>query len=122
MSIQDMDLVHYVPPFGRDMQPPSEGQKKKLEKLQINPEGVDSAGKADLLIDKIEQRRLSGMATPRQIRQLENRGFVNVGQWTFEQARKLIDRIAGNGWKTPISINPKTYMPPDETPVNGMSW
>lgn len=122
MSIQDMDLVHYVPPFGKDMQPPSERQKQKLEKLQINPEGVDSAGKADLLIDKIEQRRLSGMATPRQIRQLENRGFVNVGQWTFEQARKLIDRIAGNGWKTPISINPKTYMPPDEAPVNEMSW
>jgi hypothetical protein len=40
------------------------------------------------------------------------RGFQNVGTWSFEQARKLIDRIAANGWKTPRSINPREYVPP----------
>ena len=113
MSIQDMDLVHYIPPFGKDMQPPTEAQKKELERMQINPDGVESAGKANLLIRKIEQRKFDGLATPKQIRQLENRGFDNVGKWTFEQARRLIDRIASNGWRTPWDINPKTYVPPD---------
>lgn len=122
MSIMDMDLVNYVPPFGTAMQPPTETQKKTLEKLQINPDGVDSSGKANLLIDKIAERQMSGMATPRQIRQLENRGFENVGSWSFEQARRLIDRIAGNGWRTPYDINPKTYVPPDIEANGGLSW
>ena len=113
MSIGDLDLVNYVPPFGKDMQPPTELQKKTLEKMQINPDGVDNAGKAQLLIDKITQRQMSSMATPRQIRQLENRGFENVGTWSFEQARRLIDRIAANGWRTPWDLDPHTYVPPE---------
>ena len=116
MSIQDLDLMNYVPPFGKDMQPPSDIQKKTLEKLQINPDGVESAGKARLLIDRIRDRQMRSMATPRQIRQLENRGFENVGMWSFEQARRLIDRIAGNGWRTPYDIDPHTYTPPEIVP------
>ena len=120
MSIHDLDLINYVPPFGKDMQEPTDMQKKILEKLQINPEGVDSSGKAQMLIDKITQRQMASMATPRQIRQLENRGFENVGTWSFEQARRLIDRIAGNGWRTPWDINPHTYVPPEvHADVNG---
>ena len=122
MSIHDMDLVNYVPPFGSAMQPPTDMQKRTLEKLQINPEGVDSAGKAELFIDKIRQRQAENMATPRQIRQLENRGFNNVGKWSFEQARRLIDRIAGNGWRTPRDINPQTYIPPAIKEEGMMGW
>lgn len=121
MSINDLDLVNYVPPFGKDMQPPTDNQKKMLEKLQINPDGVENAGKANLLIDKITQRQMNSMATPRQIRQLENRGFENVGTWSFEQARRLIDRIAGNGWRTPLNIDPHTYIPPAADPVE-LGW
>lgn len=123
MSIQDMDLVNYVPPFGAEMQPPTEAQKQELEKLQINPEGVDSAGKAELLLSSLRSRIRGEMATPRQIRQLENRGFVNVGTWSFEQARRLIDRIAGNGWKTPYDINPGKYVPPAIDPGEAaLTW
>ena len=117
MSINDLDLVNYVPPFGKDMQPPTDLQKQTLERLQINPDGVESAGKADMLINKITQRQMSSMATPRQIRQLENRGFENVGTWTFEQARRLIDWIAGNGWRTPRDIDPHSYIPPVTGPA-----
>lgn len=120
MSIQDMDLTHYIPPFGYAQQPPTDMQKQTLEKLQINPDGVDSIGKADLLIEKIRERQSQGMATPRQIRQLDNRGFTNVGTWSFEQARRLIDRIAANGWKTPYDISPKYYVPPEiNTNISG---
>ena len=122
MSIMDMDLVNYRPPFGAAMQPPTEAQKTTLEQLQINPDGVDCSGKAELLIDKIRERRQQDMATPRQIRQLENRGFEKVGSWTFEQARRLIDRIAGNGWRTPRDINPKTYIPPEIKDNGGLEW
>ena len=122
MSIQDLDLQNYVPPFGWAMQPPTEDQKKTLENLQINPEGVENAGKADLLIEKIQTRRDENMTTPRQIRQLENRGFENVGSWSFEQARRLIDRIAGNGWKTPRDIDPHTYIPPAIETSEALTW
>ena len=112
MSIHDLELINYVPAFGQEMQPPTDSQRQTLEELQINPDGVDSSGKANLLINKIRKRQVMSMATPRQVRQLENRGFENVGTWTFEQARRLIDRIAGNGWRTPRDINPHTYIPP----------
>lgn len=111
MSIQAEDLSGYVPAFGYDMQPPTDEQIKKLEKLQIDPEGVENAGKADMLIKRLEQRIHEKMASPRQIRQLESRGFQHVGTWTFEQAMKVIDRIAANGWKTPRSIDPQNYTP-----------
>jgi len=117
-----MDLVNYRPPFGAAMQPPTDLQKQTLEKLQINPEGIESFGKAELFIDRIRQRQTEGMATPRQVRQLENRGFENVGRWSFEQARRLIDRIAGNGWKTPRDIDPRTYIPPVIAEDMGLGW
>ena len=49
------------------------------------------------------------MTTPKQIRFLEQRGFQHVGGWSFEHAKKLIDRIAANGWRIPADINPNEY-------------
>ena len=83
-----------------------------LEKMDINPEAVDNAGKASMLLERLQKRREEGLTSPRQIRQLEQRGFQNVSMWTREQAKRLIDRIAGNGWKTPRDIDPHTYIPP----------
>lgn len=111
MSIGDIDLRDYKPSFGQEMQAPTDMQMKRLEKLSINPESIDSFGKADKLIASLENRQMEGLTTPKQIRQLEQRGFKNVGQWKFEQARSLIDRIAANGWRTPRSIVPQTYVP-----------
>ncbi len=112
MSIQAEDLSNYVPAFGWEMAPPTEKQLKALEKNDINPEAVDSAGKASLLLERLEKRRTEGLASPKQIRQLEQRGFQDVGMWTREQAKRLIDRIAANGWKTPRNIDPASYVPP----------
>ena len=111
MSIQAEDLANYVPAFGWEMMPPSEGQKNTLEKLGILPDEIDNAGKASLLIDRLNKRRDVGLTTPKQIRFLESRGFNHVGTWRFEDAKKLIDRIAANGWRTPASINPSIYTP-----------
>lgn len=111
LSIQAEDLSGYVPSFGWEMGPPSEKQVKALEKLGIMPDEIDNAGKAGALLDRLEKRRVEGLTTPKQIRFLEGRGFSHVGTWGFSEAKQLIDRIAGNGWRVPMGINPQTYKP-----------
>lgn len=111
MSIQAEDLSGYVPAFGWEMAPPSDSQKKTLEKLGICAENIENAGKASKLLERLNKRKAEGLSTPKQIRQLEQRGFQNVGTWTFIQAKKLIDRIAANGWRTPRGIVPQEYRP-----------
>ena len=63
------------------------------------------------IIDRLDKRKQEGLATPKQIRQLEGRGFMHVGTWKFEDAKRLIGRIAANGWRTPRDINPSEYKP-----------
>lgn len=109
MSIQAEDLAGYVPAFGWEMAPPSDKQKKTLEKLGILPDEIDNAGKASKLLDRLDKRRQEGLTTPKQIRFLESRGFQHVGTWQFDTAKKLIDRIAGNGWRIPSDIVPAEY-------------
>lgn len=111
MSIQAEDLSNYVPAFGWEMAPPSDKQVKALEKLGIFPDEIDNAGKAAKLLNRLDARRLAGLTTPKQIRFLEGRGFKHVGTWNFNDAKYLIDRIAGNGWKIPHSIDPGNYAP-----------
>ncbi len=115
MSIQAEDLAGYVPAFGWECAPPSEKQVKALEKQGIFPDEIENAGKAAKLLDKLSLRRAEGLTTPKQIRFLEGRGFRHVGTWTFDSARKLIDRIAANGWRIPPGIQPGTYEPEPET-------
>lgn len=109
MSIQAEDLSGYVPAFGWEMAPPSESQKKTLEKLGIMPDEIDNAGKASKLLERLDKRRKEGLTTPKQIRCLENRGFQHVGTWQFDVAKNLIDRIAANGWRVPHDIVPQEY-------------
>ncbi|MFT8556035.1 DEAD/DEAH box helicase [Liquorilactobacillus hordei] len=111
MSIQAEDLANYVPAFGYEMSPPTDKQKSALEKMGIFPEEIDNAGKAELLINKLSMRREGGFTTPKQIRFLESRGFRHVGTWKFENANKLITRIASNGWRIPQGVKPTEYNP-----------
>lgn len=111
MSIQAEDLSSYVPSFGWEMMPPSEKQLSSLEKFGIFSGEIESAGKANKLLDRLAKRRSEGLTTPKQIRFLESRGFQHVGTWPFETARKLIDRIAANGWHIPAGITPSEYKP-----------
>ena len=111
MSIQAEDLAGYVPAFGWECAPPSEKQVQALEKQGIFPDEIENAGKAALLLNKLALRRAEGLTTPKQIRFLEGRGFRHVGTWPFDSARKLIDRIAANGWRVPRDVVPATYEP-----------
>lgn len=111
MSIQAEDLANYTPSFGWEMKPPSDKQVNQLEKLGIHPDSIDNAGKASKMLDRIEKRREEGLTTPKQIRFLEQRGFNHVGSWSFDSAKKMIDRIAASGWRMPSGVNPKEYKP-----------
>jgi superfamily II DNA or RNA helicase len=109
MSIQAEDLANYTPSFGWEMGPPSDKQTATLERLGILPDEIENAGKAKLLLDRLSMRREEGLTTPKQIRFLEQKGFQHVGTWQFEAARKMIDRIAANGWRVPYEVVPATY-------------
>lgn len=111
MSIQAEDLTGYVPSFGWEMGPPSEKQTAALEKFGILPGAVESAGKAQMLLDRLNKRRGAGLTTPKQIRCLEKYGFQHVGTWQFSDAKYMIDRIAANGWRVPQAITPSEYKP-----------
>lgn len=111
MSIQAEDLAGYEPTFGWEMGPPSDKQRKSLEKMGIFPDEIENAGKAKLLLDRLALRRIEGLTTPKQIRLLERKGFEHVGAWSFDEARRMIDRIAANGWRVPYDIDPKAYTP-----------
>ena len=118
MSIQAEDLAGYVPAFGWEAGPPSAEQSAALEKMGILPDAVESAGKASLLLDRLNKRRAEGLTTPKQIRVLERYGFQSVGTWSFDAAKHMIDRIAAQGWRgVPKGVNPKTYTPPAEPPA-----
>ena len=84
MSIQAEDLAGYVPAFGWELAPPSDSQKKELEKRGILPDDIDNAGKASMILDRLHKRQEEGLTTPKQIRCLEKYGFQHVGTWSFE--------------------------------------
>lgn len=114
MSICAADLSGYVPAFGWECAPPTEKQKAALEKRGIFPDEIENAGKAKLLLDRLEKRQSAGLTTPKQIRFLESRGFQHVGTWQFEAASSMISRISANGWQIPRGVNPQTYTPTQE--------
>ena len=112
MSIQAEDLAGYVPAFGWELAPPSDSQKKELEKRGILPDDIDNAGKASMILDRLHKRQEEGLTTPKQIRCLEKYGFQHVGTWSFEAGKNMIDRIAAAGWTgAPRGVNPSEYVP-----------
>ena len=110
-SIAADDLADYEPTFAWEMAPASSKQLEYLEKHGIYPESVTCAGMASLLIEKLKNRQIEGLATPKQIRFLERYGFLHVGLWMFEAASKMITRISNNNWYLPRGIDPKSYQP-----------
>ena len=122
MSIQAEDLSGYVPAFGWEMGPATDKQRATLEKLGIFPDEIENAGKAKLLLDRLDKRRTEGLTTPKQIRFLESRGFQHVGTWPFEGAKTLIDRIAANGWQIPRGIQPGEYKPEAKPEQMAANW
>lgn len=114
MSIGAEDLVDYHPSFGWEMAPASDSQITALEKSGVFAGEIENAGKASLLLDRLQKRRQAGLASPKQIRLLERKGFQHVGQWTFNAASRMIARISASGWRVPFGVDPDTFLPDTE--------
>jgi len=111
LSIAAADVMNYVPTFTWEMAPPSEKQLQFLESRGISTGAVENMGKASLLIDRLKRRQELGLATPKQIRCLERYGFRQVGTWQFDDAAKMIARLAANSWRVPYGFNTAAYRP-----------
>lgn len=111
MSIQDTDLMYYEPTMLWEMGPVTEKQAAFLDKRGINPQSVNCCGKAKMIIDRLIKRQDAGLSTPKQIRLLERKGFLHVGEWSFDAASKMISRLSMNRWQVPRGVDPETYRP-----------
>ena len=111
MSIAAEDLSHYVPTFAWEMAPPTDKQLQFIEGRGIFAETVTNAGMASMIIDRLKRRQEEGLSTPKQIRCLERYGFLQVGTWKFEDASKMISRLAMNNWMVPRGLVPSKYKP-----------
>ena len=120
LSICDLDLQNYEPAFGWETREPTQKQCDYLEAHGIDPTGM-SAGMASKMIESLKRRQDEGMATPKQVRMLERKGFVHPGTWTFEAANKMMSMLANNRWMVPAHIDPATYQPP-QTQVMTDPW
>lgn len=110
-SIAAADLANYTPTFAWEMSPPTARQIDYLEKHGIFAGQIQNCGMASLIIEKLKNRQIEGLATPKQIRFLERYGFYHVGTWSFEAASKMITRIASNNWFLPRGVDAKNYQP-----------
>lgn len=114
VSIGSEDLTGYVPEFAWERERPRQGDLEQLERAGINPDGITTRWQAERLLGEIHRRRSEGMATPKQVRMLERKGFHHPGQWTFEQADRMMSILANNHWRVPFQIDPMTYDPNEE--------
>lgn len=113
VSVCDLDLQTYEPTFAWQAKEASSRQREQLERFGVNPDGMD-AGMASLMLDRLHERIDAHMATPKQVRMLERKGFRHPGLWTFDQASAMMTRLAQNRWQVPWSIDPATYEPGGE--------
>lgn len=108
-SLGSTELDNYQAQEPWEMKPASAKQLKALEKMGVYGDDIGEAGKADLLITTLHDRREAGLSTAKQIRFLERKKFKGVAKFKFETAKKLIDMIAANGWRVPSGVDPETY-------------
>lgn len=108
-SIAAEDLINYEPTSAWEMGPATEKQLAYLEGKGIDRGCIKNMGMASLYISRLISRQNEGLATPKQIRALERRGYEHVGVWSFAEASKMIDLWAKNEWK-PWKI-PQSFVP-----------
>lgn len=114
MSIADADLVEYVPTMPWEMAPATDKQLATIEKMGVDPSTVQNRGMANMLLDRLIARSKAGLATAKQIRCLEKAGFVRVGEWRFDEASDMINRLAAARWRAwkAFDFDTAHYTPP----------
>lgn len=110
LSIDNDELIDYVPTFGWEAMDPTEKQLATIEKFGVSTDGILNRGHASLVIDTLMKR--VGMATPKQIQLLERFGFQSVKDWTIDEAKSVIAQVAAVNWQIwKCHIVPEFYLP-----------
>ena len=117
-SIADENIINYEPTFAWEKKKPTSKQIGLIEAWGLDATGIDTVGKASALITALHTRKRMGLATPKQIRFLEGKGFKQVGTWKFDEASKMISTIADNKWFVPKGIDAATYKPSQSNNAN----
>lgn len=99
ISTHNEALEFYEPEFKWQESEPTKRQLALLETRGFDTGSVENRGHASMLIDAIQKRRIRRLATEKQVEILERFCVNNASEVTFENARKLIDEIAANGWR-----------------------
>ena len=110
VDVNEVALLDYVPEWPWEKEAPTEKQIKVIEQFGISTDGM-CKGQASKVIDAVIRRRKAGLATAKQMRMLERKGFQNVGVWTFEQASQMMGVLAKNHWRVPWDIDPSSFVP-----------
>lgn len=100
-SIESTAIRDYKPTFGWETKAPSKKAKDVIEGYGVDASNIESAGLANLILKELMKRWDSGMATPKQIRFLENKDFRHVGRWTKTYASGVIGTISDHDWSLP---------------------
>lgn len=117
-SIADENIINYEPSFAWERKAATQKQLDLISAWGLDVSGIDTIGKASAIIDALHSRKKKGLATPKQIRFLENKGFKQVGTWTFKEAGEMISTIANNKWFVPRGIDAATYKPSQSNKQN----
>lgn len=117
-SIADENIINYEPSFAWERKAATQKQLDLISAWGLDVSGIDTIGKASAIIDALHSRKKKGLATPKQIRFLENKGFKHVGTWTFKEAGEMISTIANNKWFVPRGIDAATYKPSQSNKQN----
>ena len=117
-SIADESIINYEPTFAWEKKKPTQKQIDLIQAWGLDVAGIDTVGKASALITALHTRKRLGLATPKQIRFLEGKGFKQVGTWKFDDASNMISAIADNRWFVPKGINPENYKPSQSNKQN----
>ena len=100
-SIESTAIRDYKPTFGWETKAPSQKARDAIEGYGVDANSIESAGLANLILKELMKRWDSGMATPKQIRFLENKDFRHVGRWTKAYASGVIGTISDHDWSLP---------------------
>jgi len=93
LAIYDDKLTNWLPKMEWEKGEILHGQKKFLDKMGFDSNGW-TRGYASTLIGDLEQRRKSGLCTPKQMRTLLKNGVAGADALTFQQASEQMDKLS----------------------------
>jgi superfamily II DNA or RNA helicase len=92
--LKDRKIQEYEPTFGWECAPVTEGQRKVLDRFGLS---CKTKGEASIIMNRLFDRSLARLATPKQLQWLVRYGYPSPELATAAEAKKFLDEK----WKKP---------------------